>query len=259
MASQGVAAPPIVVRAARAFGLDVRSIRTLGGASGTTWSDGHVVLRVGERVADEALAVSAAAGRVPVPRVLDRIELDGCGAVLLELLPGRPAGDLAVTTPERAATAGRSCGALHDRLAELAAPPKLRDAPRVRCRQRRLLHLDLHPYNVLVDDDGQLTGVIDWTNAAAGDPQLDAARTWSILVLDPAAITLRANPGWRALTEHWLQAERLREIPAAARKWACSFMLEDLAQRHTPAALAHVRDALHQAETDAGETTRASH
>ena len=126
----------------------------------------------------------------------------------------------------------------------------------VQRQERRLLHLDLHPYNVLVDDDGEPTGVIDWTNAAGGDPQLDAARTWSILVLDPAAIRLRANPGWRVLTENWLQAERLREIPAAARAWACSFMLEDLAQRHAPAALAHVRDALRQAEAEAGEVRR---
>ena len=215
-----------------------------------------MVLRVGERVADEVLALSAAAGGVPVPRVLDRIELDGRGAVMLERLPGRPAGDLALAIPERAAAAARSCGALHDRLAGVAAPPLLRDAPEVQRQERRLLHLDLHPYNVLVDDDGEPTGVIDWTNAAAGDPQLDAARTWSILVLDPAAIRLRANPGWRVLTENWLQAERLREIPAAARAWACSFMLEDLAQRHAPAALAHVRDALRQAEAEAGEVRR---
>ena len=41
---------------------------------------------------------------------------------------------------------------------------------------------------MLVDDAGEVTAVIDWTNAAAGDPQLDAARTWSILTLDPAAL-----------------------------------------------------------------------
>lgn len=243
------ALPSVVVRAARAFGLEPRSLQRLGGASGATWSDGAVVLRVGERVADEVLAASTAAARVPVPRVLDRIELDGCGALLLELVPGRPAGELALTSPARAAAAGRSCAALHDRLAELPAPPELRPAPGAQCEMRSLLHLDLHPYNVLVDDVGEVTGVIDWTNAAAGDPRLDAARTWSILTLDPAAIALQAKPGWGALTESWVQGGRLEAISADARAWACRFMLEDLAGRHPPAALAHVRDALRHAET----------
>ena len=240
--------PTHVLRAARVFGLDVSSIQSLGGASGTSWSDGEVVLRVGDRVADEVLAVSAAAAGVPVPRVLDQIELDGFRAALLEMVPGRPAGELARTIPERAAAAGRACGALAERLAWVAAPPRLRDAPGSERGDRSLLHLDLHPYNVLVDDDGNPTGVIDWANAAAGDPSLDGARTWSILMLDPAAIALQANAGWTALTEAWLQA--LGEIPPAARAWACGFMLEDLAQRHAPAELAHVRHALHQAQTE---------
>jgi Ser/Thr protein kinase RdoA (MazF antagonist) len=224
-----------VRRAAAAFGLEAGALRSLGGASGATWSDGEVVLRVGERVAGEVAAAAAAAARVPVPRMLGQIE----GAVLLELVPGRPAGELA--DPEHAAAAGRACGALHDRLAGLAAPAGLRELPG---RERSLLHLDLHPYNVLVDDTGEVTAVIDWTNAAAGDAALDAARTWSILTLDPAALA-RRDRGWTALTEAWLDG--LGEIPAPARAWACRFMLDDLAKRHDPAALQHVREALRQA------------
>jgi hypothetical protein len=226
-------------RAAAAFGLDVASLRSLGGASGATWSDGEVVLRVGERVAGEVAAAAAAAARVPVPRVLGQID----GAVLLELVPGRPAGELA--DPEHAAAAGRACGALHERLAGVAAPEEVRKLPG---REHNLLHLDLHPYNVLVDDAGEVAAVIDWTNAAAGDPQLDPARTWSILTLDPAALARRADPGWVALTEAWLDAGRLREVAPPARAWACRFMLDDLAGRHDPAALQHVRGALRNLE-----------
>jgi Ser/Thr protein kinase RdoA (MazF antagonist) len=211
-------------------------LRSLGGASGATWSDGDVVLLVGDRVAEEVLAASAAAAHVPVPRVLGEIE----GAVLLELVPGRPAGELA--DPEHAAAAGRACGALHERLAGVAAPEGLRELPG---RERNLLHLDLHPFNVLVDDAGEVTAVIDWTNAAAGDPRLDAARTWSILTLDPAALA-RRDRGWTALSEAWL--EGLGEIPAPARAWACRFMLDDLAKRHDPAALQHVHGALRHLE-----------
>jgi len=41
-----------------------------------------------------------------------------------------------------------------------------------------LLHLDLHPENVLLSRDGPV--VIDWANARAGDPPLDVALTWVI-------------------------------------------------------------------------------
>src|SRR4051794_20736398 len=145
------AAPLAVVRAAAAFGLEAESLRPLGGRSGSTWSDGKVVLRIGERVGAEVLAAAAAAAHVPVPRVLDRVELDASSAVLLEILPGRPAGELALRFPERAAAAGRACGELHDLLRDVAAPPGLRAAPGTCPGPRRLLHLDLHPFNVLVD------------------------------------------------------------------------------------------------------------
>jgi Phosphotransferase enzyme family len=237
----------VVLRAALGFGLEPDRLRPLGGRSGSAWSDGHVVLRVGERVACEVLAVAAAAGRLPVPQVLAQLELDGTSAVLLERVPGRAAGELALDSPGGGEAAGRACGALHDMLAEVACPPGLRNAPGADCSERRLLHLDLHPFNVLVDDNGKPTGVIDWANAAGGDPELDRARTWSLLTLDPAVQELRDNPGWVALTEHWLQAGRMHALSASARAWACRFMLADLAARHTGAELAHVRHAMRSA------------
>jgi hypothetical protein len=236
--------PHAVARAADGFGLDPTRLRRLGGRSGSAWSDGHVVLRVGDRVASEVLAASAAADRLPVPRVLDRLELDGVSAALLERVPGRPAGELAIDNPSRAAAAGRACGALHDALADVAGPSGLRDAPGAPSGERRLLHLDLHPFNVVVDDDGEPTGVIDWANAAAGDPELDRARTWSLLTLDPSARALVDNQGWVALTERWLEAGRLHELSDSARMWACEFMLADLAGRHADAQLAHIRRAV---------------
>ena len=236
--------PEAVTRAAAAFGLELERLRPLGGRSGSAWSDGHVVLRVGERVARELAAVSAAAARLPVPRVLDRLELEGAGAILLERIPGRPAGALALESRSLAAAAGRACAALHDALAQVDCPAGVPDAPGAAGGQRRLLHLDLHPFNVLVGDDGEPTGVIDWANAAGGDPELDRARTWSLLTLDPAARPLREKPGWVSLTDHWLEAGRLHAVSASARRWACAFMLADLATRHTTAELAPVRRAM---------------
>src|SRR4051794_14160553 len=89
----------VVARAAIGFGVDPERLRPLGGASRAAWSDGHVVLRVGGRVADEVPALAAAAGHLPVPRVLGRLDLPDASAVLLERVAGRPAGELALSSP----------------------------------------------------------------------------------------------------------------------------------------------------------------
>ena len=44
-----------------------------------------------------------------------------------------------------------------------------------------LIHLDYHPLNVLTDG-WRFTGIIDWSNAAAGDPRADIARTATLLL-----------------------------------------------------------------------------
>jgi len=64
--------------------------------------------------------------------------------------------------------------ALHARLHEIAAPPGLESVG----PGDRLLHLDLHPENVILSPSGPV--VVDWTNARRGDPALDVALTWVI-------------------------------------------------------------------------------
>jgi Ser/Thr protein kinase RdoA (MazF antagonist) len=243
--------PGIVVQAAAALGLDPAGLGGLHGASGSSWAAGSGVLRVGPRAAvqRELAASGAAAAVLPVPRVLDRADFGDHTALLLERLPGRPAGELALGGPEQARAAGLACGRVYDVLARVAAPAGLRTAPGAPepagPGPGRLLHLDLHPLNVLVSDDGAVvTGVLDWANTHAGDPVLDRARSWAILTLDPMAREARALPGWAALAAGWTEAGRLGAIPAAARAWACKFMLADLASRYSPAELAHVREAL---------------
>ncbi len=49
-------------------------------------------------------------------------------------------------------------------------------------------HLDLHPGNVLTDD-GELAGIIDWSESAAGDPAADLGQ----------ALVLVGQDGWDAL------------------------------------------------------------
>jgi len=82
---------------------------------------------------------------------------------------------------------------LHDRLHTIDAPDwlptarrgldlaglDLADPDRVGPGPAKVLHLDLHPENVIVTDGGPY--LVDWTNAAAGAPELDLAVSWAIL------------------------------------------------------------------------------
>lgn len=250
--------PRTVVQAAAAFGLDTSALRPLGGASGSSWDAGSRVLRFGPRARmDMELAAATAAARVlPVPRVVSRAEVGGHSVFLLEKLPGQPAADLARQRPELARAAGRVCGAVHALLAGASLPaglPPVHAAPSGLTGTDRacVLHLDLHPLNVLLSEKAELTGVLDWANAAAGPAILDRARSWAILTLDPAARARQHQPGWRALVNAWARAAALDDLPGVVRVWACRFMLTDLARRYSLSELRHVSEALAQAEADA--------
>ena len=73
---------------------------------------------------------------------------------------------------------GRLLATLQRRLATLAAPGWVRHDPRVPDGPS-VLHLDLHPMNVMLAADGPV--VIDWTNAGRGDPWFDAAVTVAVM------------------------------------------------------------------------------
>jgi aminoglycoside phosphotransferase (APT) family kinase protein len=102
-----------------------------------------------------------------------------------------------------------------------------------------------------VDADDEVSGVLDWANAAAGHPVLDRARTFSILTLDPGAVARRVDASWCALVEEWSRAGGLEDLPTAAIAWACRFMLDDLAERYRVDELAAVSAALGNVESRA--------
>jgi Ser/Thr protein kinase RdoA (MazF antagonist) len=91
--------------------------------------------------------------------VLERLD----GPTMLEALL---AGGIAPVT------AGEVLAELHDRLHAL--PPRL-----VGHRDDRILHLDLHPANVVLTGRGPV--LIDWRNACEGAPELDVALAALIL------------------------------------------------------------------------------
>ncbi|MEV6306568.1 phosphotransferase [Actinoplanes sp. NPDC051861] len=137
--------------------------------------DQHRVLRRyrhGGDVADEADVMAYLWDLdFPVPRVFDAAGTD----LVLERLDGptmAAAGDL--TVPE----AAEMLAGLHRRLH--AVPPRLARRP-----GDRILHLDLHPENVMLTARGPV--VIDWRNVREGSPDVDVAL--SAIILAEVAIS----------------------------------------------------------------------
>ncbi len=82
---------------------------------------------------------------------------------------------------------------LHDQLHEIPAPDWLSESPD---GGDRLVHLDLHPLNVLLSVRGPV--VIDWANAARGNGLSDVAFTYVLLTCPqmpgPRALQIAARP-----------------------------------------------------------------
>jgi aminoglycoside phosphotransferase (APT) family kinase protein len=111
----------------------------------------------------------------PAPRVFE-VSDDGCDLVM-ERIEGPTMVDAGAARPWNLRRFGRQLAELHESLHSLPAPEWAAPAP---CGSGdRLLHMDLHPLNVLMARTGPV--VIDWTNAARGDPSIDVAVTWVLI------------------------------------------------------------------------------
>ncbi|WP_437801804.1 macrolide 2'-phosphotransferase [Sorangium sp. So ce693] len=89
-------------------------------------------------------------------------------------------------------------------------------------RELALVHGDLHPGHMLVDEGGRLTGILDWTEAHLGDPSGDFALFAGAFgkgVLDALIARFEAAGGatWPGLAAH--AAERWAAWPPLAAKW----------------------------------------
>ena len=124
--------------------------------------DGRVLRRGGAPAREAAIMEHARSAGYPVPAVHEVRD----GALVLERIEGPTMMQDLRRRPWRLGAHARLLAALHRRLHEIP----YQDAV--------LLHLDLHPLNVLLASEGPV--VIDWTNARAGAPALDVALTWVI-------------------------------------------------------------------------------
>jgi len=160
--------------------------------------DGRVLRRfkAGGRPAREAeIMENAAAHGYPVPRVLDVRD----DALVLERVDGPTMLAELRRRPWAMSGHARMLAQLHDRLHEIPL------------EEGRILHLDLHPANVLLSSRGPV--VIDWTNARAGEPALDVALTWVIGATSGGRLGRRFT---RLFLRHVDRAAAHRALPEAA-------------------------------------------
>ncbi len=125
----------------------------------------------------------------PVPEIFDA---GGADLVMTRLRGTDMLADL-TRRPWLAASHGRTLARLHDRLHEIEAPSGLR---RPLGQGDRVLHLDLHPGNVMLTETGPV--VIDWSSAAAGPPGADVAIAMLIMKVsevDALPLPVRAVAG----------------------------------------------------------------
>jgi aminoglycoside phosphotransferase (APT) family kinase protein len=158
--------------------------------------EGRVLRRFkgGGNPAREAAIMDHANGHgFPVPRVLEVLD----GALVLERVDG-PSMLTSLRRPWRMPHAARTLAELHARLHEIPF------------EDGQLLHLDLHPDNVLLSSRGPV--VIDWTNARAGEPALDVALTW---VIGATSGGRMGRAFTRLFLHHVDRAEARRALPEA--------------------------------------------
>jgi aminoglycoside phosphotransferase (APT) family kinase protein len=146
---------------------------------------------------------------VPVPLVRSVNRTD----MVLERIHGPTMGEAMLAGRLALDEAAHQLADLHKRLH--AVPSRTADLA------ARVLHMDIHPYNVMMSDTGPV--LIDWCNVRDGPPELDVAMTALILAEQVAAGAVESSVirSFIAASSRWPTAIRSRTSrppsPSAAR------------------------------------------
>ena len=171
----------------------------------------------GDVAAEAAVMEHARSHGFPVPEVFDVSGRD----LVMERVDGvTMLADLG-RRPWRVWSHGALLASLH---VSLHTIPALDGLPCPLGRGASLVHLDLHPDNVMLTARGPV--VIDWSNASRGEGADDVASTWVIVatsVVDSRLLRWLAMPGRRELLRAFLSgvdadAARARVPEVAARR-----------------------------------------
>lgn len=126
---------------------------------------------------------------------------------------------------------------LHDQLHEIPAPDWL---PETFGGGDAMLHLDLHPLNVLLTGDGPV--VIDWPNTRRGPALGDVAHSWVVLAtgipsgrFDRALASIGRTPLLRTFLARYPREDLLQIVPAVAERWLADRNVGERERRATHA------------------------
>ena len=153
-----------------------------------------------ERLALETCAIAG----LPAPRIEKLGEIQGLPAMVLSWCPGIPILAFVEKKPWALWRLGRLFGRAQAQMHAVAPPNEFvaaapddwvyrggdqyaylaTHALSMGLSTSSLIHMDFHPLN-LVSDGTQVTGILDWSGAAAGDPRADLARTEITLLAAP--------------------------------------------------------------------------
>jgi len=243
---------------------DAKQVEPVSGGYDTAiwrveWQDAFYALRVFRTeqaaTAEKEIRVMqvAADHQIPVPKVVRHGIWEGRPVLLLSWISGQTLGTQLLSYPQLIWQIGSAFGRTQAAVHQIPAPTDMNttnwiewagDEPEIKARlyglpsrKNRLLHLDYHPLNVMADN-GQISGVLDWANARAGDPRADFARTYAILRIEPygpKADDFKLNIGRRLLAYFWqrgyLQAGGQLDEMALFYAWAGASMIRDLSPR----------------------------
>ncbi|MEU0881101.1 phosphotransferase [Lentzea sp. NPDC005914] len=171
-------------------------------------SDGLLVkrTRTGRDLRCEAEMMVYLSGHgIPVPRVYEAT----ADELVMQYVPGPRMSEEIGRKPWLAGSLGKDLADLHHRLDVIQAPDFLTG-------EGDLLHLDLHPGNVVLGPEGPV--VLDWASATKGDRRLDVALSWVSLAVARLA-PVRKLTRWRFLRSFMANVDpkAIEAIPEAAR------------------------------------------
>lgn len=217
------------------------------------WGDGRVLklfqpwMTLAAIRHEHAVARAVHGAGVPSPAVGDLVTVDDRHGIEYERIEGPSLLEMLRSEPERIALHAGVLADLQRRVHEVGAIPGI-PSQRDRLEQRihqatgidaagkdrlltrmrgipqeaRLCHGDLHPGNVLLTEDGPI--LIDWLDAAIGNPACDVART-SLLMRGFLATTPDLDPAERstlvAFHDHYLDryGASMREVAEEVGLW----------------------------------------